>query len=59
MRLFIAMLVGLITFNAVIFIALYVFRRPRPEMRTRLSKWVLPSSFGGRSRSKDHSHHPA
>jgi hypothetical protein len=59
MHLFSALMIGLIAFNALVFVALYFFRRPRPKMRARLFNWVLHGNIGRRARSTDHSHHPA
>jgi len=38
--------VGLIAFNALIFISLVFFRRDRPEARARLFRWVLHTKPG-------------
>jgi hypothetical protein len=43
MQLFILLVVLLVGFNALIFLAL-LLRRPRPELRARLFKWVLHGS---------------
>jgi hypothetical protein len=43
MQLFILLVVILVGFNALIFLAL-LLRRPRPELRARLFKWVLHGS---------------
>jgi hypothetical protein len=41
--------VGLIAFNALIFISLVFSRRDRPEARARLFRWVLHTTPGGRN----------
>jgi hypothetical protein len=49
--------VGLIAFNALIFISLVFFRRDRPEARARLFRWVLHTKPGRRAQHQ-HSHLP-
>jgi hypothetical protein len=50
-----SVLVGLIAFNAVIFISLVFFRRDRPEARARLFRWVLHKNSDRRA-DRQHSH---
>jgi hypothetical protein len=40
MRIFSSLLIGLVAFNALIFVALYL-RQPRPEMRARFFNWAV------------------
>jgi hypothetical protein len=57
MSVFSSVFVGLIAFNALIFISLMFFRRDRPEARTRLFRWVLHTKSGRRAHHQ-HSHLP-
>ena len=58
MSVFSSVFVGLIAFNALIFISLMFFRRDRPEARARLFRWVLHTNSRHRT-SRRHSHIPA
>ncbi len=49
--------VGLVAFNALLFISLVFFRRDRPEARARLFRWVLHTNSGRRAHHR-HSHLP-
>jgi hypothetical protein len=57
MRVFNLVLTSVVAFNALLFVTLYL-RRPRPELRTRLFRWVLHGGVGRRSRARGHSHIP-
>jgi hypothetical protein len=50
--------VGLIAFNALLFISLMFFRRDRPAARLRLFRWVLHTK-SRHGASRRHSHIPA
>ena len=57
MSVFSSVFVGLIAFNALIFISLMFFRRDRPAARLRLFRWVLHTNSRHRT-SRRHSHIP-
>ena len=59
MRVFNLVLTSVVAFNALLFVTLYL-RRPRPELRARLFRWVLHGGIGigRRSRARGHSHIP-
>jgi hypothetical protein len=59
MQVFGTLMIGLIAFNALIFVSLLFLRRSRPELLTRLFTWVVRTNSGRESRSQNHSHRPA
>jgi hypothetical protein len=58
MSVFSSVFVGLIAFNALLFISLMFFRRDRPATRLRLFRWVLHANSRHRTLRR-HSHIPA
>jgi hypothetical protein len=58
MSVFSSVFVGLIAFNALLFISLMFFRRDRPAARLRLFRWVLHTKPHSQTAHR-HSHIPA
>jgi hypothetical protein len=57
MSVFSSVFVGLIAFDALLFVSLMFYRRDRPAARLRLFRWVLHTN--SRHRASRHSHIPA